>query len=274
MPAPWPLDNSISGYANQPGATVEAEKEGGLVLVVSGDVIVTGEVGDLVIAHGTPAKVEIPVENVTSGTVAVLVKADGTEEIIKTTLTTENGVAVTLADGDTVKIVDNSKDFDDVSNQYWGASYIDFATSRNLFSGTSATTFAPETVMTRSMIVTVLASYDGANTAASAGEAWYAAGQQWAMENGISDGTNMDGNLNREQLALMLWNYAGKPAPTGNLNSFVDAGNTSDWAAQAMAWAVENGLISGMGNNALDPQGLATRAQVATIMSQFVALTA
>ena len=222
----------------------------------------------------TSAKVEIPVKNVTSGTVAVLVKADGTEEIIKTTLTTENGVAVTLADSDTVKIVDNSKDFDDVSNQYWGASYIDFATSRNLFSGTSATTFAPETVMTRSMIVTVLASYDGANTAASDGEAWYAAGQQWAMENGISDGTNMDGNLNREQLALMLWNYAGKPAPTGNLNSFVDAGDTSDWAAQAMAWAVENGLISGMGNNALDPQGLATRAQVATIMSQFVALTA
>lgn len=132
----------------------------------------------------TSAKVEIPVSDVTAGTVAILVKADGTEEIIKTPLTTENGVAVTLADGDTVKIMDNSKDFDDVASNYWGNQYINFATSRELFSGTSATAFAPETVMTRSMIVTVLASYDGANTAASSGEPWYAASQQWAMENG------------------------------------------------------------------------------------------
>lgn len=222
----------------------------------------------------TSAKVEIPVEDVTPGTVAVIVKADGTEEVIKTTLTTENGVAVTLSDGDTVKIVDNSKDFNDVAANYWGNQYIDFATSRELFSGTSATTFSPEAVMTRGMIVTVLASYDGADTSASVGEAWYAAGQQWAMENGISDGSNMNGNLNREQLALMLWNYAGKPAPSGNLSRFTDAHDISDWAAQAMAWAVENGLISGMGDGSLAPQGLATRAQVATIMSRFVALTA
>lgn len=222
----------------------------------------------------TSAKVEIPVAEVTPGTVAVIVKADGTEEIIKTTLTTDNGVAVTLSDGDTVKIVDNSKEFDDVSSLHWGSDYIDFATSRELFSGTSATTFSPETVMTRAMIVTVLASYDGADTSASAGEAWYTSGQQWAVENGISDGSNMENSLNREQLAVMLWNYAGKPAPSGNLSSFSDAYDTSDWAAQAMAWAVENGLISGMGDGSLDPQGLATRAQVATIMSQFVALTA
>lgn len=222
----------------------------------------------------TEVKVEIPVEDVTPGTVAVIVKADGTEEVIKTTLTTENGVAVTLSDGDTVKIVDNSKDFDDVAANYWGNQYIDFATSRELFSGTSATTFSPEAVMTRGMIVTVLASYDGADTSSASGEAWYAAGQQWAMENGISDGANMNGNLNREQLALMLWNYAGKPAPSGNLSSFTDAHATSDWAAQAMAWAVENSLISGMGDGSLEPQGLATRAQVATIMSRFVALTA
>lgn len=69
---------------------------------------------------GTTAKVEIPVADVTPGTVAVIVKADGTEEVIKTSLTTENGVAVTLSDGDTVKIVDNSKTFDDVADNYWG----------------------------------------------------------------------------------------------------------------------------------------------------------
>lgn len=222
----------------------------------------------------TSAKVEIPVADVTAGTVAILVKADGTEQVIKTTLTTENGVAVTLADGDTVKIVDNSKDFDDVEEDYWGSSYIDFATSRELFSGTSESTFSPETVMTRGMIVTVLAAYDGADTSAAAGEVWYTAGQKWAMLNGISDGTNMNGSLNREQLAVMLWSYAGKPAPTGNLSSYVDADSTSDWAADALTWAVENGLISGMDDGTLNPQGQATRAQVATIMTQFVALTA
>lgn len=124
--------------------------------------------------------VEIPVDDVTTGTVAVLVKADGTEEIIKTSLPTEDGVAVTLKDGDTVKIVDNSKNFTDVSNSYWGSQYIDFVTSRELFSGTGADTFSPDVTMTRGMIVTVLAAYDGANTA-STGGAWYEAGRQWAM---------------------------------------------------------------------------------------------
>ena len=213
---------------------------------------------------GRSVKVEIPVDHVTSGTVAVLVEANGRKDILKTSLTTGRGIAVTLSDGDTVKIVDNSKAFSDVSDSYWGSEYIDFAVSRNLFSGTSESTFSPDATMTRAMIVTVLASYDGADTTSS-GEAWYTAGQQWAMENGISDGTNMDANLTREQLAVMLWSYAGKPAPTSSLNSFVDSGSISDWAVQAMAWAVENGLISGMGDNLLNPQGQATRAQVATI---------
>lgn len=78
------------------------------------------------------------------------------------------------------------------------------------------------------MIVTVLASYDGAETSDVAGEAWYTAGQQWAMEHGISDGSNMNASLTREQLAVMLWNYAGKPAATGNLMAFPDAGSCSD----------------------------------------------
>ena len=124
---------------------------------------------------GTSAKVEIPVADVTPGTVAVIVKADGTEEVIKTSLTTENGVAVTLSDGDTVKVVDNSKTFDDVSDNYWGAEAVAFASSRELFAGTSATTFAPNTAMTRGMIVTVLARFEGVDT--TTGSTWYEAGQ-------------------------------------------------------------------------------------------------
>lgn len=221
---------------------------------------------------GTTAKVEVPVENVTAGTVAVLVNADGTEEVVKTSLTTENGVALTVEDGATVKIVDNSVDFDDVSDAYWGADAVDFATSRELFSGTSETTFEPETAMTRAMIVTVLARYEGVDT--NLGETWYEAGARWAVENGISDGSNLDQALTREQLATMLYRYMGEPAANGDLTGFSDADSVSGYAADAMTWAVENGLIGGMGDGTLNPQGPATRAQVATILARFVALNA
>ena len=217
---------------------------------------------------GTSAKVEIPVENVTPGTVAVIVKADGTEEVIKTSLTTENGVAVTLSDGDTVKVVDNSKTFDDVSDNYWGAEAVAFASSRELFAGTSATTFAPDTAMTRAMIVTVLARFEGVDT--TTGSTWYEAGQQWAVQNGVSDGTNMDQGLSREQLATMLWRYAGSPSVSNSLSGYTDAGTVSSYAQQAMAWCVEQGIIGGTTTTTLSPQGPATRAQVATILMRFI----
>ena len=222
--------------------------------------------------QGTAAKVEVPVENVTAGTVAVIVRADGTEEIIRTTLTTESGVAVTLSDGDTVKIVDNTKTFDDVDGAHWGADAVTFAASRELFQGTSETTFEPDAPMSRGMIVTVLARFDGVDT--SAGSSWYEAGVQWAVEAGISDGSGLDQPLTREQLATMLYRYAGSPAVTGGADAFPDAGDVSSFAADAMAWAVENGLLSGMGDGTLAPQGQATRAQVAAILQRFVAHTA
>lgn len=222
---------------------------------------------------GTTAKVEIPVAEVTPGTVAVIVKADGTEEVIKTSLTTENGVAVTLSDGDTVKVVDNSKTFDDVSDNYWGAEAVAFASSRELFAGTSATTFSPDTAMTRAMIVTVLARFEGVDT--TTGSTWYEAGQQWAMENGVSDGTNMDASLTREQLATMLYRYAqskGYDTTQGGMaiREYADFEQISDYAVEAMTWAVNTGLISGTSTTTLSPQGLATRAQVATILMRFI----
>lgn len=212
--------------------------------------------------------VEIPVDNVTPGTVAVLVKADGTEEIIQTSWTTENGVTAKLSDGDTVKIVDNSKNFIDVPSSHWGSDAVAFVSSRELFSGTSENQFSPETAMNRAMIVTVLARYEGVDT--SIGEKWYDAGRQWAMEKDISDGSDMEGNLTREQLATMLYRYAGEPAVSGSLNGFADASSVSDYAKKAMAWAVENGLITGITNTTLAPQGEATRAQVAAILQRYV----
>ena len=216
----------------------------------------------------TAAKVEIPVEDVTSGTVAILVKDNGTEEIIKTSITTQKGVMVQLSDGDTVKIVDNSKDFADVSDTYWAADAIDFASSRELFAGTGANTFSPNTAMTRGMFVTVLARLEGVDT--FAGSTWYEAGQKWAMEQGISDGTNMGKSLTREQLVTMLWRYAGSPAAGGSLSGYTDAHLVSDWAVDAMTWAVEQGIISGTTSTTLSPQSSATRAQVAAILMRFL----
>ena len=211
--------------------------------------------------------VAIPVETPTSGTVAVLVGEDGTETVLQTSIPTENGVVVTLSDGDTVKIVDNSKRFTDVPVGYWGADAVNFAASRELFGGTSATTFSPDAAMTRAMFVTVLARLEGVDT--DTGSTWYEAGQQWAMAHGISDGSNLDQALTREQLATMLYRYAGSPAISGSLSSNADGAAVSDWAKTAMIWAVEGGLITGTGSG-LQPQGTATRAQVATILMRFL----
>ena len=212
-------------------------------------------------------KVEIPVEKVTSGTVAVIVKADGTEEIVKTSIPTGDGIRLTVEGDVTVKIVDNAKDFTDTQG-HWAEASIDFATSHELFSGTSATTFTPDSAMTRAMPMTVLARFDGEDT--TGGSVWYEKSMTWAKENGISDGSNPNGNITREQLATMLWRYAGSPAGDSALSSFKDSASVSSYAVEALRWAVGEGLISGTDTGMLAPQSNATRAQVATILKRFV----
>lgn len=215
-------------------------------------------------------KVEVPVKDVTPGTVAILVHADGTEEVIKNTITSDGGITVALSDGATIKVVDNSKSFDDVTSDYWGASAIDFATSRELFAGTGESEFSPEGQMTRAMIWSVLARYEGADTSGASGSDWYAGPQQWAIENGISDGTMANDSMTREQLAAMLYRYVGSPAVEGTVGDYSDADSISSWAKDAMTWAVQEGLIAGIDNNTLGAQGTATRTQVAAILQRFI----
>ena len=92
----------------------------------------------------------------------------------------------------------------------------------------------------------------------------------WAMESGVSDGTDAGGSLTREQLAAMLYRFAGEPETAASLDGFTDAASVSDWAARAMAWAVGEGIITGVTDTALDPQGSATRAQCAAMLMRFV----
>lgn len=215
-------------------------------------------------------KVEVPVKDVTPGTVAILVHADGTEEVIKDTVTSDGGITVALTDGATIKVVDNSKTFGDVSSDHWGASAIDFATSRELFAGTAKNEFSPEGQMTRAMIWSVLARYEGADIKGASGSDWYAGPQQWAIENGISDGTMANSSMTREQLAAMLYRYSGSPAVSGTVGDYNDAATISSWASDAMIWAVQQGLIAGMDDGTLNPQGTATRTQVAAIFQRFI----
>ena len=213
-------------------------------------------------------KVEIPVQNVTYSSVVVLVHEDGTEEIIsKTALTEDGNLAITVDGSVTVKVVDNAKSFTDAN--MWAKNEIAFVTSRNIFNGTGDNTFSPNTNMTRAMLMTVLARLDGAD---ASGADWAEKGKQWAVENGISDGSNLSANISRQDLVTMLYRYAGKPATSGSLDGFSDAASVSSYAVDAMKWAVENGIISGMGDGTLAAQGNATRAQLAKILTKFINL--
>jgi hypothetical protein len=160
--------------------------------------------------------------------------------------------------------------FSDVSPDNWFYGAVAFVHQKGLFGGTSADTFAPGAGMTRAMLWTVLGRLNGQ---ALSGSGVYEAARTWAMGAGITDGTNPDGSITREQLVTILWRYAGSPQPAGGLGAFADAGSVSDYAAGAMAWAVENGIIEGSGG-ALMPQDSATGAQVAAIMQRFVGITA
>lgn len=133
--------------------------------------------------------VEIPVENVTSGTVAVIVHEDGTEELVKDSKPTEHGVQLELSGSTTVKIIDNSKTFDDTKD-HWSRDEVNFVAARELFNGVGGNQFGVSQPMTRGMVNTVLARLAGVDTTPGQGQAWYEVGTDWAKKNGISDGTN------------------------------------------------------------------------------------
>ena len=211
-------------------------------------------------------KVEIPVSNANSGTVAVLVHPDGTEEIIKNSLPTENGIQLTVNGGATVKIIDNSKAFADTQN-HWSKDDVDFVAARELFNGVGGNRFDVSGSMTRGMVNTVLARLAGANT--EGGAKWYDKGTEWAVQRGISDGTNPTAPVTREQLAAMLYRFAGAPAVSGAL-SFNDASAVSEYARSALLWATQNGILNGVGGSLAAPPAHAERAQVAAMLARYL----
>ena len=158
--------------------------------------------------------------------------------------------------------------FVDVNTGDWFYDAVEYVYTNGLMEGTSTRTFEPNATMTRAMFWTVLARIDGETIT---GDNWKTLAQNWAVSSGISDGTNADGLITREQMVTMLYRFANSPeaAATG-FGQFTDGASVSDWAVDAMAWALDNGVITGMGDGILSPAGSATRAQAAAMLMRFV----
>ena len=206
-------------------------------------------------------KVEIPVSNVKPGTVAVIVHPDGTEEIVKNSLPTEDGIQLTVNGGATVKIVDNSKDFIDTRN-HWAKDAIDFVSARGLVNGMNDSIYAPNNSTTRAQLWTILARQNDADL--NGGNTWYEKAQLWSKDKGVSDGANPNGTIDRAQMVTMLWRAAGQPTAGGTAN-FTDVPADS-YYANAVSWAVEGGITAGVGDGRFDPAATCTRAQIATFL--------
>ena len=164
--------------------------------------------------------------------------------------------------------------FDDMSINDWFYEFVRDVFYKDLMRGTSGTTFSPQTSATRGQIVQILYNISGQPKVKEITvEGWYGKAASWAIEKGIVAGYD-DGDfhgddpITREQLITMLWAYEGAPKTKGEL-TFADADQVQDYAVTAMVWAKKKGLIEGKPGNLADPQGTATRAEIATIFSNF-----
>lgn len=176
-----------------------------------------------------------------------------------------------MADGavvDYMMIVPRS--YADVSGAQWFAPAVGFATAKGLFKGVDADNFAPFMQLTRAQMMTILARMSGANVDPAPGEIWYEKAVEWAVENGVSDGTDPNGKITREQMITMVWRFLGEPEGDGDLTQFTDRNKIDGWAEDALAWAVEYGVISGRGEGILDPDGTANRAEAAQLLKNFL----
>ncbi len=158
--------------------------------------------------------------------------------------------------------------FTDVKTTSWYYNNVARAYSKGLFAGVTETTFEPKSTMTRAMVWTVLAKMSDADL--SGGEKWYSKAQEWAMSNGVSDGTNPKNNITRQEIATMLHSLCGKAEASGSLDSFTDKDSASSWAVDALVWAIENGIMVGRGEGILDPRADLTRAEACTMILNYL----
>lgn len=173
--------------------------------------------------------------------------------------------------------------FADVPQTNWFADAVRYVTGKSLMNGTGTTAFSPNENMSRAMLATVLYRMSGetAEAGSSCGDvsssAYYAAAVNWASSKGIVNGTGTDAfspnaSITREQLAAMLYRYAGEPSVSADLSAYTDAVSISPYAEKAVEWCVAKGILSGKSATRLAPQDTATRAECAAMLQRFAAL--
>lgn len=284
----------VIGFETEPAASANYELSAQTgTLTVSARPSYVGPTGNAVSVDRTEnGKISVSPSYAAKGaTVTITVTPDKGQELKSLEVIDQNGNSLPLTDlGNgkfsfvmpagkvTVKPVFGAADayrnpYADVQTNDWYFGAVQYVTENGLMNGTG-NGFEPNLATSRAMIWTILARMSDVNTASS-GE-WYAVAQQWAIANGVSDGTMPNGTITREQLAAMLYRYAVskgmvKGPATADLSVFADANSVSSYAVEAMQWAVSTGLIGGM-DGKLNPQGSATRAQVATMLMRFAEL--
>lgn len=271
------IPEKVSAEANQLGQPVALPMPPAAVQSGTGDAsTVRVDVG-----NAKNVTVSVPVDKAGPGVVAVEVKPDGTKQVVRKSIVNENGVLLTLDGTTTLEIEDRSKVFEDARG-HWASDAIAFVSSREICNGTTATTFSPDTKITRGMLVKILHNLEGnplrestSQFADVAPDAWFADSIQWAVDSGIvmGFGNNRfapEKQITREEVAVILYRYAGSPALNGEYLNFNDADQVSAYADAAVRWAVENGIITGTNTATLNPKGTATRAQTAVMIMRFM----
>ncbi len=176
------------------------------------------------------------------------------------------------------------KTFSDVKQDDWFYSDVMFVFDNKIMKGTSESEFSPETTLNRAMMITILHRIDGDNSMYEKDifndvekNSWYENAVNWGYENKIVTGTSentfapMD-NITREQLCVMLYNYTqhiGVKTELADISSYSDNNTVSDWAKDAVSWAVQEKIVTGKGNNTLAPQDGATRAEAAAVIRRY-----
>ena len=173
--------------------------------------------------------------------------------------------------------------FQDVGQNDWFASAVRYVTGKSLMNGESTTAFAPNENMSRAMLATVLYRMSGETAEADSSfrdvssSSYYAAAVNWASSEGIVNGTGADvfspnASITREQLAAMLYRYAGETSVSADLSAYTDTVDISPYASKAVEWCVAKGILSGESATRLAPQDTATRAECAAMLQRFAAL--
>ena len=234
-------------------------------------------------------KIELPVTK--NGQALSIVNSDGSLTPIKKSAIIGDRAYAEITGAATLEITEIHKYWNDVKEKDWFAEAVKFAVSHELMNGVDRYEFAPNAPMTRAMLVTVLyrledepefigglASFPDVDV-----KSWYAEAVAWASESGLVNGTENgfepNANVTREQIATILYRYAKyiglvaqDSATSADMSAFNDGDKVSSWAQEAMAWAVEVGLFKGDDTNSLNPQGEATRAEVATLLERLIKL--